>query len=329
MSSRLAEILFVALHLVGGALICVGLFLYEDEENNFQNRIEQWWKRLDVIQKASRSKVASFMQEVARLTEAGFDRVFGRRLFSLQVIPVSIYLSIASLFLLVLLIWPWMKYSGPITRYTVFRVFAYFLGLALVPAFVRNRWLLAVWWAIIPVFLLSVARIGAFIVRTHGPQFALRGLGYVSLFFGWSLLCDLGYIALTRFALSRAKAIDHVGSIVTVVIANLLASAIPLLSPIYAGVGLFKFAPNAGAAVMVSVVFNSIDVFAGLAAVMVAALLLLHRLFWPAIQRPLYAVYRYSPLKQKKWLVGVGIALVFLPKHLTVEAIKALVEKLI
>jgi hypothetical protein len=100
--SRVDYALFF-LRVLGAVLICAGLFLYEDEEGRFQNKVEEWWIKLSDKQKAARSKVAAFMQEVARLTESGFDRLFGRRLFSLRVIPISIYLSFASAFLMVLI----------------------------------------------------------------------------------------------------------------------------------------------------------------------------------------------------------------------------------
>ena len=114
--------------------------------------------------------------------------------------------------------------------------------------------------------------------------------------------------------------------IVVAVTGNLLASSIPVLGPVYIAAALSKIAPQAAAAILVSLLFNSLDVLAGSAAFILAALLLLHRLFWPMIQRPLYAVYRFSPIKQKKWLVGIGFGLIFL-SGLTIEALKALVEK--
>jgi hypothetical protein len=169
----------------------------------------------------------------------------------------------------------------------------------------------------------------AFVIKRRGSEFALKGMGYVVLIFGSSMLCDLGYIALTRFVLGRVKQIDRVWVIIVVVIGNLLAAAIPLLAPIYGGLVLFKLAPQAGAAILASLLFNSIDILAGSAAFVVAALLLLHRLLWPAIQRPLFAVYRFSPLKQKKWLVTVGLALALLPQHLTGEVIKSFIDKLL
>jgi len=323
---------YVALFLrfLGAVLMYAGLFLYPDEEEKFQNKVQEWWRKLSEKQKVSRSAVAAFMQEVARLTGSGFDRLFGRRLFSLRVIPVSIYLSIASCFLLILLTVPRIKYTAGTSRQAAFGLFVYFLALALVPGFSKNRWVLTLWWTIIPTILLSISGFLVFVLKTRGAQSAFYGIGLVILLFISSLLCDLIYIALTRFILRRISGIDHIPEILFMIFLNLLALVIPVLGPIYAGFELTKHGfPMAGAMVLVSFMFNSIDFFAGLAALFLALLLLLHRLFWPAVQRPLYAIYRFAPIKQKKWLVGIGIALLTLPSHTTLGVLKAMLKKIL
>jgi hypothetical protein len=143
--SSLINLLFFFLRVFGSVLICAGLFLYEDEEGKFQNKVEEWWIALSDKQKASRSRIAAFMQEVARLTGRGFDRLFGQSLFSLRVIPVSIYLSIASLFFLIWLTFPRIKNTVGVARQDAFFWFVFFLGLSVVPAVFNNKWLLGLW----------------------------------------------------------------------------------------------------------------------------------------------------------------------------------------
>src|ERR1700694_5196508 len=104
MSHSVINRLLFFLNFLGVVFICAALFLYEDEEGKFQNKVEEWWIKLSDKQRASRSRVAAFMQEVAQLTGRGFDRLLGRRLFSFRVIPISIYLSFASFFLLILIL---------------------------------------------------------------------------------------------------------------------------------------------------------------------------------------------------------------------------------
>lgn len=320
--------LFLVLNFLGVVLICAGLFLYEDEEGKFQNKVEEWWISLSDKQKASRSRVAAFMQAVAQLTGKGFDRLFGRRLFSLRVIPISIYLSIASCFLLIVLTVPRIKFTAGTSRQAAFALFVYFLALALVPAFFKNKLLLAAWWAIIPATILGMSGFLVFVFKTRGARSTFYGIGLVLLVFVSSLVCDLIYIALTRQILRRISGIDHIHEILLMIFLNLLALVIPVLGPVYGGVALQKYAPMAGAMVLVSIMFNAINFFAGFAAFFVAVILLVHRLLWPAVQRPLYAIYRFAPIKEKKWLFRAGVILLFLPNHFTVAVLKAILEKL-
>jgi hypothetical protein len=312
----------------GAVLICAGLFLYEDEEGRFQNKVEQWWVRLSDIQKVSRSRVAAFMQEVARLTGKGFDRLFGQPLFSPRVVPVSIYLSFASCFLLFFVMLPHINHPPSTTRQGALGFMAFFLALALVPAIFRNKGILAIWWAIIPATLLSMSGFLVFVFKTRGPRSLFYGMGLVALIFISSLFCDLIYIALTRYVLRRISGIDRIPEIFLMIFLNILGLAIPVLGPVYAGVAISKHFPQAGAMVVVSLLLNFIDFLACFAAFAIACLLFVHRIFWPAVQRPLYAVYRFAPIKEKQWLVRIGIALLLLPYHLTLEALKTVIEKL-
>jgi hypothetical protein len=179
----LLDFVVLALRASGALLICAGLFLYEDEEGQFQNKVEQWWINLSDIQRASRSNVAAFMQEVARLTGKGFDQLFGQSLFSLRVVPVSIYLSLASPCLFLFIMLPHVKHDPSVTRQGTLSTFAFFLALALVPALFRNKWVIAIWWAIIPTTILSWSGIFIFLFRTRGPRSVFYGIGLITLAF--------------------------------------------------------------------------------------------------------------------------------------------------
>jgi hypothetical protein len=280
---RTVDCLFFFIRVLGVVLICAGVFLYEDEEGNFQNKVEEWWIKLSDKQKASRSKVVAFMQEVARLTGSGFDRLFGQRLFSLRVVPVSIYFSFASFFLFILLTFRYIKNPGEATRQGAFFMLAFFLSLALVPAFFNNKWVLRLWWTVIPGALLSISGFIAFVFKTRGIRFTFEGIGLVMLLFVSSLLFDLIYIAVTRYTLRRISRIDRIPEIALMFIGNLLVLIVLLLGPIYIGLALAKYSPHVGAVVFFSLPLNAIDILVGSAALLVALLLLLHRLFWPCM----------------------------------------------
>ena len=82
---------------VAGALsLYAALFLYEDDQGRIENRLEEWWVRLDDQRNAAVSRHTAFMREVARLAGRGFDRLFGHRLFSLQAFGASSALSMST-----------------------------------------------------------------------------------------------------------------------------------------------------------------------------------------------------------------------------------------
>ena len=172
------------------------------------------------------------MQEVARLTGKGFDRLFGRPLFSPRVVPVSIYLSLASFFLVAWVALPYVKHPAETTRQGASGFIVCFLALALVPAVFKNKWILILWWAIIPAVLLSMSGFLIFVFKTRGARPLLRGVGLVALVFVSSLLCDLIYIILTPYILRRISGIDRIPEILLMVFLNLLALLIPVYGPL-------------------------------------------------------------------------------------------------
>ena len=274
-----------AIHSLGAALIYAALFLHENEERKIEDRVVQWWIRLDEKQIKSRSRAATFMREVARLTTRGFNRLLGERTVSLRFVLVSIYLSIASMFFFISVAFGRAHNPGNTSRHQAFFYFLIFLLAALTPA-LDDSWLARV---------LSWSPILLFLISTSG--------------------------FLTRWILRRISAIDHVYEIVLMIFVNLILAVLPIVGTVYLGAFIFRFAPDVGALTVLSFVFNFINVIAGLAALLLALFLLVHRLFWPIIQRPLYAIQRYTPIKKKGWLFTTGVALIFLPGFTTIGAI--------
>jgi hypothetical protein len=87
---------------------------------------------------------------------------------------------------------------------------------------------------------------------------------------------------------------------------NLLILFLLFLGPIKLGVKVFQYWQGAGAIIVVSLLLNAIDLFAGSAALLLGVSLLIHRLFWPILEKPLYAIQRYQVIRNKKLLWGRG-----------------------
>ncbi len=328
MSFSLVACVLFLIHLSGAILIYSSLFLYEDEEKRFQNKIEEWWLRVVYTQATSQTRLKAFMQGVAGLTGKGFDVLFGKSFVSLRFIVISIYLSIASFFLFIVIFFPLAQHPGPATRHGAFFLMLLFLCLASVPAVLKDRWLLLLWWAVIPAAVTSVSGFLLFAYKRFGATSTLRGIGFFLLPFAVSFLCDLAFILLTRWILRRITAVERISQIALTIVAYVLILIILLLSPIFIGLRILGYAPRAGAYIMISFPLNSIDLLVAMAGLILALFLFLHRLLWPAIHRPLWAIYRFAPIRNKKLLFRLGVALIVLPRHVTLELLKAMLDKL-
>jgi hypothetical protein len=333
LANLIISFLSYLLHLSGFVLVYASS-LYENEEGQIQSKIVEWWVRLDDKGLASRSRIAAFMQEVARLTGRGFDGLFGNSLLSLRFVAVSIYLSFASLFLFLIFAFPLAHDTGSATRLGAIRIFLFFIGLALVPAIVNGsalweRLIRGIWWGVIPWTVISMAGFIAFVYKRQGAASTFRGIGFTLLPLAVSFLADVAFIFVTRLILRRIPTIDRISTIVIMFVGNLLILALIIVGLPYVGFKIAKYLPLFGGIIMLSLPLNSIDILVGCAALIVALLLLVHRALWPLIQRPLYAIQRHELIKKrKKWLLHAGVALIILPWHLTLESLKALLEKL-
>lgn len=321
------------LNVIGGFCLYAGLFLYEDEEGRFQNRVQQLWVKVDDVANASRSHVAAFMQEVARLTGIFLDSLFGVPIRYLRLIGISICFSMASFFLSVLLSiafnkGPKVPDGGNSTIRATIISLIYFLFLALVPAITTNKWCLRLWGAVVMCQLLPLLSFLLFLRVHYSPQRAALGIEVFLILFATSLIFDVLYIYVTRKMLRHISEADLVHHIISVIADNVLVLGTVLALPWVIGFALFRYAQHFSEAVIGSFFLNSIDVLAGSAALIIALLLLLHRLLWPAIERPLYAMQRFNVIKNKKVLISCGATLLALPTETIGGAILQILSKL-
>lgn len=328
MSWSRTDYFFRVLNVLGAIAISCALFLHEDEEGRFQNRVEEWWKTLSNKQNASRSRAATFMREVARLAGQGFDRLFGKRLLSLRLAACSVCFSIASLGLFAFLAVTFGRNPKGISASPAFLFFLVYGALGLAPAFIWDGFLNKLLWAsAVVIGLWPLPQILFILYRVRGMVYAGRGAIYVLIALGVSFACDIAYLMITRWVLRRISTSEHVYEILLAIVGNLLVLVI-LLCPIYLGVKVIRYSAPTGLVFIISVFLNSIDFAVGFSALILAVLLLLHRLFWAVAERPVYSVKRFVPLGNKRLLWRVGIALIFLPTRTGLEWLHSLLEKL-
>jgi hypothetical protein len=299
---------------------------YEDEEGRFQNKLQDWWITLDERRASSLSWSGSFIQAVARLTGNCLDRLFGKRLISPRSVAVSILLSIASFFLagsiiLALSVAPIPKSPNAPSATSAFVLFLRFLAFAIIPAVSESphlpwktwlpRLLRLYWWALLACWTLQAAPFLIYLLAfsPHGKVTGAQLLSILALCLGISLLSDVSYIAFTRWVLRRISKIDRIGQILLAMVLQILFLSALMVLPVYVGSKLITFSSVLGLSMFLAIVLNLIDAFAAASAFIVAALMLIHRLMWPVLQRPIYAIQRMSNVNRKGWIWSVGIAL--------------------
>jgi len=310
----------------GALVVCLASLTYEDEEGRFQNKLEDWWIILDETRTTSLSWTASFIQAVARLTGSCLDRVFSKRLFSPRTIAVSIILSGASFFLScsMIIAFPFISVPNVQNSHSAMDAFIMFLrfsAFAIIPAMSESsylpwkpwlpRLLRLYWWTVIAWFTLGIAPFMFFIYFSspNGQMTGRQLIGMIVICLGISLLCDVSYIAFTRWMLRHISKTDRISGIMMPILMQIVFLALLLVFPVYMGLKIITLLGFVATALFISIFLNSIDIFATLAAFVVAILMLIHRLMWPILQRPIYAIQRVSLINRKGWMWSVGVML--------------------
>jgi hypothetical protein len=315
---------------LGCLLIYAAALLREDEEGVYQNRVEEWWIRIMYKRDAALSVSTAFMKGVAGLTGRVFDGLFGKRLFSVRGIGASVCYSAASLFLCGQLLIAFKRQQTVPMSLEMWAYVAMFFLLGSVPAIVDSgRETLWIWGlAVFATLALPIARLFDTLILIRGHTFALGFLGLTIFISGISFGCDVLFIALTRWMLRNASRTTELPKIVGIILIDCLLGIVLAVVPFMFGVlafisvAKFKWSTSLGIAsfyVMFGSALNFVDVIACSVFLILMLLILLHRLIWPVVERPLYAFARYGVIKNKKLLWTLGGALILAPQGVAVS----------
>jgi hypothetical protein len=305
-------VLRVSALVLGLFLIASAVFLYEDEHKKFQNLLETWWLKIDAKRRPALSRHTRFMQGVAKLTTDGFDRVFGKRTYSAQSFGVSLCIACASIYL----------YPSGSHNYFPFLMSASYLALAVIPLCIsKRRWLIAWFLALITFFATDVSYSFWMIsesVKNDPPPITLFpflfALGEIL-----SAASTIFFIALTRDILKTSSVLRSSKKIGVFILFNCGLGAALVMLPEkinywswvhfhYEGKELFWFV----VATITNVlrVANRLPALCCVVFIGLALLMLVHRLLWPVLERPMYALQSIGIARRKKLFFVLGISLV-------------------
>lgn len=82
---------------IGLLAYCIAFLMFEDEEGEWQNRLESLWIAVNDREKLSGGKTSALFSTVADVLTRALNRLLGRKLLSFQVISVSLSSSLAAM----------------------------------------------------------------------------------------------------------------------------------------------------------------------------------------------------------------------------------------
>jgi hypothetical protein len=315
-----AHIVIEACALIG-AVLCLyaGSFLYEDEMGKIQNKLEEWWAKLDDARLGAVSRHTAFTRVLAAFEAQVLERIYGRHLISLRAFGVSQCLSLGSMgaaALVALILGPTVRPHGaPLSDNSVTLGFAalftaLFIVLAALPTILKPKWLV-VWFAAVEVTVW-----GPIVLMSNVGQSERARILAVALAF--SFACDVMFVVVTRWMVQYAASMDKTWKIILIILANALLGLLLFIAPLYPLKNWYHIAKQPGRILRVPMgyiaaglvaAFNWVNVLLAALFGLLALLVLAHRLFWPMINRPLYALQSLGIARRQKLVTSAGISL--------------------
>lgn len=312
---------------VGLILIYASIFLKEDEEGTVQNRLELWLEMIRLRREKSLSHVVALMNAVAVFTGRIFDKLFGKKLFSIRSFGASMCYSLGSIVVFRDVI------GIPFVGYFVFWApftlawLVLFYQLATMPDVILSKLALRFWFTSICIAIVGIMFLGeqfelshwgdewfnVFSQRTNWGTVAEAVSSPLVVLFG-SFVCDIFFIVFTRWMLKRIAATTRIDTILFLLLLN-LATCIILIGPGFIDTSLVKPQLRFWVETQIKLLgqFNFLDAVVGGLFVLILSGVFLHRLLWPFLERPLYSLHRFGVIKNKKLLWTLGIALLIGP----------------
>jgi len=315
--------------LAGGILLFYASLSYETEEGKIQNLLEEWWIKVDDYQRQVLSKHIAFLKTLASVSTRLLDELFGPSLISVQSIGVSLCLCsvcIGVMSLIVERIVPHKDLSVSSSLWMVLSGGIY----GIIPAFLQHisrKWLrvgsIYVWFIVLIVSQLWGFNLVAFLIMflallDRDPKMRL-GAAVILGFFAILLAGIALFVLLVALMRKTVRSISNSSSAMRIVGLSALNIVPPslLIVIIIGGIEIpsSRLAVVAIAAILIlfgifALVINFPFVLSALMFVLIAVTMVVHRLFWPAISRPLYKLQAMGIARRPMLFRGISIVLI-------------------
>jgi hypothetical protein len=308
----------LALRTVVGAVALIAFyvasFLYEDEERQWQNRLEEVWMSIHDRARVTESTSAALLSRVGQITTKSLNWFFGSDLISFRSIAMSIIASV-NVPLIIAIVYalvtaPRADHDDKFVNVLILPAVSLVIFAA--PIVFRRIWIAAL------CALLSLTMV----VALSFP-FAWGGgindiLGGDSLGIVVSVLSDILGVVVIRWLFSRVAttlALNKIiYSVILCIVLVIIIEAVPILIerklPYIQALGLSSLELRyiLATALNVTMFMNLWTAIYCLFPVPILIILLLHKGLWPTLSRAIYPLTRYTIFTNRKLLISIGFA---------------------
>jgi hypothetical protein len=325
--------IFLALIILGvsiGLLLIYAAFLYEDEQGKIQSVMEDTWARVNDLRAKALGWHTAFIRAISEKITAGFDKVFGKKLFSLQSLTVSICYAVAWFWLAIIILSLWTKPAD--FPFSLFLPMTFFVVYATLPATIKQEKWQLVWFFVFLTLAYSEV-IGPLVARIiNFYQSGKPHLGSFGILMVLSAAIGLGFFVLTIVLLretlrriSKTEPFFKMGLLLFVnvvpylILRGFLYLTLATLDSLPYTPGLETIFATWGSSFSMALVLilfalfaiNFIFVFVSVLIVMsFVVTMILHRFFWPFPQRVLYVLRTTKVIKRRRLLFVSGAVLI-------------------
>lgn len=289
---------------VGCIAFYIALFMYEDEKNEWQNRLDNFWREARERAKKTDMLFTALVNRVAAKTVSVFNRIFGKETLSLKMAVVSTNLSLVVLALLVGI--PSM-FERPLLADSRDLLLTALLVVSALVAVRFHRKLVLVG-CLLPPTALVLDVLFNWERRSSmeaGPLWATyTGVGFII-----SIIVDIFVVATIRIIFSKLHTTPSLMGVamrvLLLMIVALSASVAPLMGPFYFEDSVARHGVREYILFQCGLLNLSTLLYCIVPSIVLLGLVI-HKLVWPLLARVTYPLLNLKLIQDRKFLFWVG-----------------------
>jgi hypothetical protein len=342
----MAESLVLILRILGvalGVLFISTRLLYKTEQGHLQSKLQDLWITIDDLQKYALSRHTAFMRVMAAILNSLFNRIFGKRLISLQSITVSVCYAVVSVVTVLMLGKLYLNRDAgsflPSVLLAYLLVGTTPLLVTLIKGRAKQKKYLLVWQTVSLTFaLLNI--VVPFVEAAklfYSPEdkylfslFMLIGLGIIL-----ALGIYAAFVMVARISLRWLADSESITKIVLISLLNIVPALIlyvlfklTVLRLEHSNLGanintetpeqvksmLIDWGAQIDLAMFITMLFiflmGIVFIIPALLFLSLSLIMIIHRVLWPLIHRPLYKLQELEITSRNNLLTIVGVVLI-------------------